>query len=160
MKTRNGEKTAVHNSKVASQYRSVYGWVEIDVTSSFLTTIQNADLYIEMYALANGRTIWSNSNLRINETDLSNFRFETISVWYAEFKKNNGKSEVLSSSLRQPRKRRNVYNVLLSPRKGKKRCIFLWSDHHQERKLEFNIQIRQVDDKRYLYHYMFIISRL
>ena len=28
VKTRNGEKTAVHNSKAASQYRSVYGWVD------------------------------------------------------------------------------------------------------------------------------------
>ena len=45
---------------------------------------------MEMYALANGLTIWSNSNLRSNKMDQSEFRFETIRAWYAEFKKNNG----------------------------------------------------------------------
>ena len=133
VKNRNGEKTAVHISKAASQYRSVYGWVD---SCNHKLSYYNTECWL--YALANGHTIWSNSNLRVNEIDPFDFCFETIRLWYSDFMKNNGKSEILHYPLRQPRKRRNVSNVLLSPRIGKASRIFLSSHHHQEREREFN----------------------
>ena len=90
---------------------------------------------MEMYALANGLTIWSNSNLRSNKMDQSEFCFETIRAWYAEFKKNNGKPDVLHYPVRQPRKRRNVSNVLLSPWKGKKYCYEAFTIRKENRNL-------------------------
>ena len=131
VKNRNGGETAVHIPKVASQYRSVYGWVDScnQQLSYYNTKCRSVrkqsrvlDSLMEMYALANGLTIWSNSNLWSNKMDQSEFHFETIRAWYAEFKKNNGKPDVLHYPVRQPRKRRNISNVLLSPRKGKKYC--------------------------------------
>ena len=144
VKNRNGGETAVHILKVASQYRSVYGWVDScnQQLSYYNTECQSVrkqsrvlDPLMEMYALANGLTIWSNSNLRSNKMDQSEFRFETIRAWYAEFKKNNGKPDVLHYPVRQPRKRRNVSNILLSPRKGKKYCYEAFMIRKENRNL-------------------------
>ena len=144
VKNRNGGETAVHIPKVASQYRSVYGWVDScnQQLSYYNTECRSVrkqsrvlDSLMEMYALANGLTIWSNSNLRSNKMDQSEFRFETIRAWYAEFKKNNGKPDVLHYPVRQPRKRRNVSNVLLSPRKGKKYCYEAFMIRKENRNL-------------------------
>ena len=144
VKNRNGGETAVHIPKVASQYRSVYGWVDScnQQLSYYNTECRSVrkqsrvlDSLMEMYAPANGLTIWSNSNLRSNKMDQSEFRFETIRAWYAEFKKNNGKPDVLHYPVRQPRKRRNVSNVLLSPRKGKKYCYEAFTIRKENRNL-------------------------
>ena len=144
VKNRNGGETAVHIPKVASQYRSVYGWVDScnQQLSYYNTECRSVrkqsrvlDSLMEMYALANGLTIWSNSNLRSNKMDQSEFRFETIRAWYAEFKKNNGKPDVLHYPVRQPRKRRNISNVLLSPQKGKKYCHEAFTIRKENRNL-------------------------
>ena len=144
VKNQNGGETAVHIPKVASQYRSVYGWVDscnqqLSYYSTECRSVRKQsrvlDSLMEMYALANGLTIWSNSNLRSNKMDQSEFRFETIRAWYAEFKKNNGKPDVLHYPVRQPRKRRNISNVLLSPQKGKKYCYEAFTIRKENRNL-------------------------
>ena len=105
-----GRGIGVHLPKVASYYRSVYGWVD---------HCNQQPAYLEMYALTNGHTIFRNSNLRVDMISSAEFRFEVIRVWYALFKKYNAKQEILHYPSRQPRTRQNVKSVTLSPRKGR-----------------------------------------
>ena len=127
-RNRHGEETGVHIPRVAAHYRSVYGWVDrcnqqLAYYNAEFRSVRKQnrvlDSLLEMYVLVNGHTVWANSNLRSKKYESSDFRFEIIRIWYAKFKVFNARQEVLHYPLRQPRTRRKVTTVILSPRKGK-----------------------------------------
>ena len=128
VKNRKGEEIGVHLPKVASYYRTVYGWVDrcnqqLAYHNSDCRSVRKQSRILdplqEMYAPTNGHTIFRNSNLREDMISSAEFRFEVIRVWYALFKMYNAKQEIMHYPSRQPRTRRNVKSVTLSPRKGK-----------------------------------------
>ena len=127
-----GDEIGVHIPKVAVHYRSIYGWVDrfnqqLAYYNSEFRSIRKQnrilDSLIEMYAVINGHTIWENSNLRVKKFTSASFRFEVIRIWYAIFKLHNGRHEILHYPERQPRTRRSVDKVVLSPRKGIKKQL-------------------------------------
>ena len=78
-----------------------------------------------MYVLVNGHTIWRNSPnaLQITSRDnlaQSEFRFSVIRVWYALYRKTNGRMDVLCYPLnRQTHHKRKLAMTVTSPRKGR-----------------------------------------
>ena len=127
-----GDEIGVYIPKVAVHYRSIYGWVDrcnqqLAYYNSEFRSIRKQnrilDSLIEMYAVINGHTIWENSNLRVKKFTSASFRFEVIRIWYAIFKLHNGRHEILHYPERQPRTRRSVDKVVLSPRKGIKKQL-------------------------------------
>ena len=77
-----------------------------------------------MYVLVNRHTLWRNSpNLMCNVTreniSQSEFRFVVIRIWYAMFRRTNGRMEVLHYPVnKQTHHRRSLAMTVTSPRKG------------------------------------------
>ena len=94
-----------------------------------------------MYALTNGHTIFRNSSLREDVISSAEFHFEVIRVWYALFKMYNAKQEILHYPSRQPRTRRNVKSVTLSPKKGKNFVHLYYTDLSHRNKVSICNQI-------------------
>ena len=103
------DREIIHVPKVAELYKEIYGWVDRgnQQLSYYYTEFRSVrkqnrvlDSLIEMYVLVNGHTLWQNSpNLMCNVTrenmSQSEFRFAVIRIWYAMFRKTNGRIEVL-----------------------------------------------------------------
>ena len=124
------DREIIHVPKVAELYKEIYGWVDKgNLQLSYHNTEfrsvrkQNRvlDSLIEMYILVNGHTLWRNSpNLMCNVTrenmSQSEFRFAVIRIWYAMFRKTNGRIEVLHYPVNKHR--RSLAMTVTSPRKG------------------------------------------
>ena len=81
------------------------------------------DSIVEMHALNNTHAVWINSpNLSGGDNhqalSIAEYSFDVIRVWYAIFRRMDGKPSVLHYSLQCPKKRRQLENVLASPRKS------------------------------------------
>ena len=127
------ERPIIHVPLVAQLYREIYGWVErsnqqMSYYNSEFRSIRKQsrvfDNLREMYVLVNGHTLWRNSNhlaqgMSKDAISQSEFRFAVIRVWYAMYRKTNGRTEVLHYPANiQARHRRPLRSTLMSPRKG------------------------------------------
>ena len=127
------DRSIIHVPLVAQLYREIYGWVDrsnqqMSYYSSELRSIRKQsrvfDNLCEMYVLVNGHTLWRNSNhltqgMSKDGISQSEFRFAVIRVWYAMFRKTNGRTEVLHYPANmQAKHRKRLASTLMSPRKG------------------------------------------
>ena len=123
----------IHVPKVAELYKEIYGWVDRgnQQLSYYNTEFRSVhkqnrvlDSLIEMNVLVNEHTFWRNSpNLMCNVTkenmSQSEFRFAVIRIWYAMFRKTNGRIEVLHYPVnKQTHHRQSLAMTVTSPRKG------------------------------------------
>ena len=110
-----------------------YGWVDRNnqqlsyYNTEFMCVRKQSrvlDSLMEMYVLVNGHTLWRNNpqlleGLSKDSTSQSEFRFAIIRIWYAMYKKTNGRDEVLHYPFNKQRHhRRKLATTLASPRKG------------------------------------------
>ncbi len=136
-------KVVVHVPRVASIYREVYGWVDrsnqqLSYYNSEFRSIRKQsrvlDSLMEMYVLVNGHTLWRNNpnlteGVSRDSQSQSEFRFAVIRVWYALFKKTNGRDEILHyPGNKQRNHRRMLSATLMSPRKGHHKLIRISAD--------------------------------
>ena len=126
-----GEQIIIHIRKDAATYRETYGWVdrtnqELAYYNTEHRTVQKQsrilDSMAEMYGLNNMYTLWRNSpDLDDFErvSDIADFRFSVVRMWYAVAKKFSGRLEVLHYPLTKSRNKRCMEVTILSPPKGK-----------------------------------------
>ena len=103
------DKEIIHVPKVAELYKEIYGWVDrgnqqLSYHNTEFRSVRKKnrvlDSLIEMCVSVNEHTLWQNNpNLMCNVTrenmSQSEFRFAVICIWYALFRKTNGRMEVL-----------------------------------------------------------------
>ena len=127
------DKEIIHVPKVAELYKEIYGWVDrgnqqLSYHNTEFGSVckQNRvlDSLIEMYVSVNEHTLWQNNpNLMCNVTrenmSQSEFRFAVICIWYALFRKTNGRMEVLHYPVnKQTHRRPSLTMTATSLRKG------------------------------------------
>ena len=127
------DREIIHVPKVAELYKEIYGWVDrgnqqLSYHNTEFRSVRKQnrafDSLIEMNVLVNGHTLWSNSpNLMCNITrenmSQSEFRFAFICIWYALFRKTNGRMEALHyPANKQTHHWWSLAMTVTSPRKG------------------------------------------
>ena len=140
------EKVVIYRSvlRVAAIYREVYGWVDRSNQQLLYYSIKVRsirkqgrvfDCLAEMYVLVNDHAIWCNSPNLVDKQSQSESRFSIICVWYAMFKRTNGKMEILHyPSNKQKHHRRKLAPTVTSPRKE----AMKWKELHQRRHRAMN----------------------
>ena len=126
------DRETIHVPKVAELYKGIYGWVDrgnqqLSYHNTEFRSVRKQnrvlDSLTEMYVLVNGHTLWRNSpdlmcNVTRENMSQSEFRFAVIRVWYAMFRKTNGRMEVLHYPVKRTHHWRSLAMTVTSPRKG------------------------------------------
>ena len=84
-----------------------------------------------MYVLVNGHTLWRNSpNLICNVTrenmSQSEFRFAVTCIWYAMFRKTNGRMEVLHYPVNKQTHHRRSLAMTVTSTSIAEKCFDIW----------------------------------